>query len=101
VEGTGPGNRILTDDVKAFAKEKISGKDGTGTAGMGIQLPDFNKWGETERKPLSKVRQITAENTLKSWNANPHVTHFDKADVTNLEEFRRQYSKTGCRKSRG
>ncbi|MBR9997636.1 MAG: 2-oxo acid dehydrogenase subunit E2 [Cyclobacteriaceae bacterium] len=94
VEGTGPGNRILIDDVKAFAKEKISGKKGPGTVGMGFPLPDFSKWGETERKPLSKVRQITAENTWKSWNASPHVTHFDKTDITQLETFRNQYSKT-------
>jgi pyruvate dehydrogenase E2 component (dihydrolipoamide acetyltransferase) len=92
VEGTGPGNRIQTDDVKAYAKEKISGEEASGMAGMGIQLPDFEKWGKTERKPLSKVRQITAENTLRSWNANPHVTQFDKADITNLETFRNQYS---------
>jgi pyruvate dehydrogenase E2 component (dihydrolipoamide acetyltransferase) len=92
VEGTGPGNRILIDDVKAFAREKISGRESMGMGGMGIALPDFSKWGETERKPLSKVREITAENTWKSWNANPHVTQFDKADITGLEQFRNQYA---------
>jgi len=92
VEGTGPGNRILIDDVKAFAREKISGRESMGMGGMGITLPDFSKWGETERKPLSRVREITAENTWKSWNANPHVTQFDKADITGLEQFRKQYA---------
>jgi pyruvate dehydrogenase E2 component (dihydrolipoamide acetyltransferase) len=58
----------------------------------GIELPDFSKWGETERKPMNKVRQITAKNTLQSWNSIPHVTQFDKADITNLEKFRNQYS---------
>ncbi len=93
VQGTGPGERITLDDVKAFSKQKNEGQAGTGAIGKGFPLPDFSKWGETERKPLSKVRQITAENTLQSWNSIPHVTQFDKADVTGLEEFRKKHGK--------
>jgi pyruvate dehydrogenase E2 component (dihydrolipoamide acetyltransferase) len=92
VEGTGPGNRILIDDVKAFAREKISGEQSIGMYGMGVSLPDFSKWGDIERKPMDKIRIITAQNTWKSWNANPHVTQFDKADITGLEQFRNQYA---------
>ena len=92
VKGTAPGNRITLDDVKADSKEKNQ-QDKQGMAGAtGIELPDFSKWGETERKPMSKVRQITAKNTLQSWNSIPHVTQFDKADITNLENFRKQYA---------
>ncbi|HYX09900.1 MAG TPA: 2-oxo acid dehydrogenase subunit E2 [Bacteroidales bacterium] len=92
VKGTAPGNRITMDDVKAYSKEKNQ-QDKKGIAGAaGFELPDFSKWGDTERKPMSKVRQITAKNTLQSWNSIPHVTQFDKADITNLENFRKQYA---------
>jgi pyruvate dehydrogenase E2 component (dihydrolipoamide acetyltransferase) len=94
VQGTGPGERVTLDDVKAFAKRKNESQTGAGTISTGFQLPDFSRWGETEREPLSKVRQITAQNTLQSWNSIPHVTQFDKADVTALEEFRKKYGKT-------
>jgi pyruvate dehydrogenase E2 component (dihydrolipoamide acetyltransferase) len=93
VEGTGPGNRITTEDVKAFAKSKIS-KDGGSVPTTGkIELPDFSKWGEVERQSLSRIRQITGENTTNSWQSIPHVTQFDEADVTVLEEFRSKYAK--------
>lgn len=92
VKGSGPGGRISIDDVKAHSKKQNKGTQQTGF--KGYSLPDFSKWGETERKPMGKVREITAENTLQSWNSVPHVTQFDKADVTGLEEFRKKYSKT-------
>ena len=103
VEGTGPGGRISKDDVKAAAKEaseragdaaKGAGA-GTGGGALGLTgpLPDFSRWGETERVDLSQVRSIIAENTAASWRTIPHVTQFDKADVTALEEFRVKYGK--------
>ncbi len=94
VEGTGPGNRITTEDVKAFAKSRMSGEGRSVSTQSKIELPDFSKWGEIERQSLSRIRQITGENTTKSWQAIPHVTQFDEADVTALEEFRNKYAKS-------
>ena len=87
IEGTGPGNRITAEDVKAYAKEAIRG-NGKYTA---PSLPDFSQWGEVEREKASSIRKITAEGTTQSWQTIPHVTHFDKADIARLEIFREKY----------
>ena len=55
-------------------------------------LPDFSKWGEVERKPMSNIRRKTAEHLGHAWNAIPHVTQHDKADITALEALRKQYA---------
>lgn len=90
VRGSGPGGRISKEDVKAHVKETLEGGAGRGGARAGapsIPMPDFEKWGEVERKPLPQVRSIIADNTSFSWNEIPHVTHYDEADVTELNRF--------------
>ena len=57
-----------------------------------MPLPDFTKWGEVERKPMSNIRRKTAEHLGHAWNAIPHVTQHDKADITALEELRKRYA---------
>jgi pyruvate dehydrogenase E2 component (dihydrolipoamide acetyltransferase) len=96
VQGTGPGGRISLDDVKAFAKAALSGTGGAVVAAAGVPLqqralPDFSKFGEIERKPMSGVRRKTAEHLTSAWNTIPHVTQFDKADITDLEKVRQKY----------
>ncbi len=98
VSGTGPHGRISLDDVKAHTKRLITaGPSGSGvSSGGGIAtppLPDFSKYGEVERKPMNNIRKKTAEHLSHAWNAIPHVTQFDKADITNLEKLRKQFSK--------
>jgi pyruvate dehydrogenase E2 component (dihydrolipoamide acetyltransferase) len=95
VSGTGPGNRILAEDVKARAKEVVSRKEppAAGTVSEGAKLPDFSKWGEIERKPMSRIRKVTAQNMVQSWQTIPHVHQFDKSDITELEQFRQHYGK--------
>lgn len=80
--------RITQESLMDYAKgviSSVSAKPAKVTGG--IKLPDFSKWGETESTPLSSIRKTTAENTTKSWQHIPHVTQFDKADVTELEKF--------------
>jgi pyruvate dehydrogenase E2 component (dihydrolipoamide acetyltransferase) len=97
VNGTGPGGRISIDDVKVFAKsinEQIS-KSG-GTYSLGVQpesLPDFSKWGDVERKTMSNIRRKTAEHLSYAWSSIPHVTQYDKADITDLEVLRKKFAK--------
>src|SRR5262249_38097230 len=55
-------------------------------------LPDFSKWGEVERKPMSNIRRKTAEHLSHAWNVIPHVTQHDRADITALEELRKHYA---------
>ncbi|MGE0864161.1 MAG: 2-oxo acid dehydrogenase subunit E2 [Vicinamibacterales bacterium] len=98
VTGTGPGGRITQDDVKEFAK-RVMNSFGSGgqaaaaarPAGGGVALPDFSKWGEVERKAMSGIRRKTSEHLSNAWNTIPHVTQFDKADITNLEAMRKKY----------
>jgi pyruvate dehydrogenase E2 component (dihydrolipoamide acetyltransferase) len=69
----------------------VAGSVGAGAPRAARALPDFQKWGEVERQPWSNIRRTTAEHLSYAWNAIPHVTQFDKADVTALEELRRKY----------
>jgi pyruvate dehydrogenase E2 component (dihydrolipoamide acetyltransferase) len=55
-------------------------------------LPDFSRWGPVDVEPMSKVRLRTAEQMTRAWNSIPHVTHHDKADITELDRLRRQYA---------
>jgi len=86
VPGTGPGGRIGQADVKEHVKTLLAQP-----AGARIStgpLPDFSKWGEVEVRPMSNIRRKTAEHLSGAWQA-PHVTQHDRADVTELEAFRK------------
>jgi pyruvate dehydrogenase E2 component (dihydrolipoamide acetyltransferase) len=95
VPGMGPAGRISADDVKAYARRLLSGAAPAAAPGVAAApaapLPDFSKWGEIEREPMSGVRRKTAEHMSRSWTTVPHVTQFDVADITELEKFRKQY----------
>ncbi|MFT5366513.1 MAG: pyruvate dehydrogenase E2 component (dihydrolipoamide acetyltransferase) [Candidatus Latescibacterota bacterium] len=89
VSGTGSGGRILQDDVKTHVRsgQSVAPSVGTPTA---PPLPDFSKWGDIQRQPLSKIRQVIGKNMSVAWSQIPHVTQFDKADATDLEAFRQR-----------
>jgi pyruvate dehydrogenase E2 component (dihydrolipoamide acetyltransferase) len=105
VQGTGPDGRITQEDIKEHARRILSsvpssalgagGFAGAAAAVGGARalrpLPDFQKWGEVDRQPWSNIRRSTAEHLSYAWNAIPHVTQVDKADVTALEELRKTY----------
>lgn len=93
VKGTGPYNRITAEDVKAYAKAIIQQSGDKTAVREDYELPDFSKYGDIERQPMDKIRKITAENMTASWQTIPHVFQFDKADVTDLEAFRKKYEK--------
>ena len=98
VSGSGPKGRILLDDIQGFVKGVMSGSSAapvaSGSAGMGMSLLpwpslDFSKFGETELQPLSRIKKISGPNLHRNWVMMPHVTQFDDADITELEEFRK------------
>jgi pyruvate dehydrogenase E2 component (dihydrolipoamide acetyltransferase) len=95
VGGSGPGGRITSEDVHAFAKSIITGSREAAppVAVAARQLPDFSKYGEVEREPMSKIRQVTARNMAAAWGTIPHVTQNDTADITELEAARKRYAK--------
>ena len=97
VKGTGPGGRILLDDVKAYSKllhQQRNEVQHIRAEQHQQPLPDFTKFGEVERQAMSNIRFKTAEHLSHAWHTIPHVTQFDKADITALEEFRKSYAKT-------
>ena len=93
VAGTGEGGRISIDDVKAHAKRLVTTAFQSGGAAAAEPLPDFSRWGEVERQPMRAVRRKTAEHLSAAWTTIPHVTQFDLADITALEDLRKKYAK--------
>lgn len=94
VQGSGPGGRISRDDVKLYAKRLIQG---AGTSPMATPaatpLPDFTRWGSVREEPLANIRRATARAMTMSWTTIPHVTQYDRADVTQLDSMRRNFNK--------
>lgn len=93
VPGSGSEGRISIDDVKLFSKKLHQQRAAGGISGTRPPeaLPDFSKYGTIERKAMSKIRQKTASHLASAWNAIPHVTHFDRADISRLKELQDQY----------
>jgi pyruvate dehydrogenase E2 component (dihydrolipoamide acetyltransferase) len=93
VKGTGRKGRVLKEDVQAYVKKQLASPASSGaSSGAGIPpIPsiDFSKFGETELRPMSRIKQATAKNLHRSWLNVPHVTQFDEADITELEIFRK------------
>ncbi len=94
VPGTGSGGRISLEDVKGYAKQLNLGRSAQAVAESAVSrpLPDFAKWGTINRQPMNNIRKKTAEHLSNAWTTIPHVTQFDKADITELEKLRKNYS---------
>jgi len=94
VQGSGPSGRISVEDVKAHAKRIVEGAGQRSSgAPAAAPLPDFSRFGEIERQPMRAVRRKTAEHLGVAWATVPHVTQFDVADITALDELRKKYAK--------
>ena len=93
IHGSGPGGRISTDDVTAYARGLLAGAPGGGRAAAPAPLPDFSAWGPVERKPMSGVRRTTAHRLTQAWNTVPHVFQHDRADITSADALRQRLSK--------
>ncbi|MCK5361135.1 MAG: dihydrolipoyllysine-residue acetyltransferase, partial [Gammaproteobacteria bacterium] len=101
VRGSGPKARILKDDVQSFVKQAM--QKGPSTPSAGSALPsvpkvDFAKFGEIESRPLSRIKKIAGKHLHACWLNIPHVTQFDEADTTDLEEFRKSMKDEAARK---
>ena len=100
VKGSGPKGRIVKDDVHAYVKSQLQqAQQGSGVAtgsGIpGVKLPDFSQFGEIEREGMSRMMAATATNMQRSWLNVPHVTQFDDADITEMEDFRKAQKAAG------
>lgn len=117
VRGTGPGGRIVREDVERFALAGPSGREaGRGSkaasapdtmldapvsppaeiparpgSDVAEPLPDFSQWGKVRREKIPQIRKAIARQMSRAWATIPHVTHADEADVTDLEGFRKEH----------
>ncbi len=118
VHGTGPGGRIVREDVERFG---IAGPTGQGVRApaaaqqaeapaartaapaerrpaqvvpampaAGEPLPDFSQWGPIRREAVPQIRKTIARQMVRAWTL-PRVTHGDESDITDLESFRREH----------
>jgi len=93
VTGSGRKGRVLKEDVKAHVKQAMEAPAAAAGGGLGVPpMPeiDFSEFGEIETKPLTKINKLTGQNLHRNWVTVPHVTQFDKADITDLEAFRKE-----------
>lgn len=102
VKGTGPGGRITPEDVKEFARAQLQPAAKTAPANAppaaSAALPDFTRWGDVERVPLTNIRKRTIESLSRSWSEIPHVTQVEEADITDLEALRRRHAERAAAK---
>lgn len=95
VKGSGNKGRILVEDIKAYVKEQLNKPASASSIGFGFSLPeskeiDFSQFGKVNRVELSRVQKISGPFLHKNYLSAPHVTQFDEADITELEEFRKE-----------
>ncbi|GFD95308.1 acetyltransferase component of pyruvate dehydrogenase complex [Alteromonas sp. KUL156] len=101
VSGSGPKNRILKEDVQAYVKAELAKPRtaaASGSAPVGdnvlqivpVKPVDHSKFGEIEEQPLSRIQKISGPFLHRNWATIPHVTQFDEADITDVEEFRKE-----------
>jgi pyruvate dehydrogenase E2 component (dihydrolipoamide acetyltransferase) len=89
VAGSGRRGRILKEDVQLFVKTSFSMGTPQSQMPENRPLPDFSKSGPVTKVTLPRIRQVSAKNLQRNWQTIPHVTHFDEADITELEELRK------------
>ncbi|MGQ9510883.1 MAG: 2-oxo acid dehydrogenase subunit E2 [Thermaceae bacterium] len=92
VVGTGLAGRITAEDVRKAAGLLPGGPPPPSPVAEKPALPDFSKWGPIRREAMSSVRKATLRAMERAWSQIPMVTHFDQADVTELEEVRKKYA---------
>jgi pyruvate dehydrogenase E2 component (dihydrolipoamide acetyltransferase) len=100
VRGTGSGGRIEMGDLRAYIQRLEAGAAKGKPAAPGAAAPakppaeqiDFSKWGPVSKKPMTQLRQVIARRMWENWNAIPHVTQFDDADFTRLNELRKKFA---------
>lgn len=113
VNGTGRKGRVVKEDVQNYVKQlvkqvesgAVSSGSGAGNS-MGFDLiawpkVDFAKFGEVEAKPLSRIQKLSGANLHRNWVRIPHVTQFDEADITGLEDFRKEQNSLAEKKKLG
>ncbi|MGB9098416.1 pyruvate dehydrogenase complex dihydrolipoyllysine-residue acetyltransferase [Erwinia sp.] len=106
VKGTGRKGRILKEDVQSYVKDAVKRAESAPAAAAGGGIPgmlpwpkvDFSKFGEIEEVELGRIQKISGANLSRNWIVIPHVTQHDKADITEVENFRKQQNDEAAKK---
>ena len=97
IKATGPKGRTTKDDLHSFIKQKMV--QGVGSSNYIQPQIDFSQWGEVENNPLTKIQKITGSRLQQAWQTVPHVSQFDEADISILDDKRQDYVKEGHKKN--
>lgn len=112
VAGTARKGRVQREDVQNYVKNIIAqvtaGKGSVTSSGNSVGFDlipwpkvDFSKFGAVEEKPLSRIQKLSGANLHRNWVRIPHVTQFDEADITDLEDFRKEQNALAEKKKLG
>ena len=97
INGTGPKKRTTKEDLHSFIKMQMAMS--TGKPVTVKKEIDFSQWGEIETLKLSKINKITGQRLQQAWQEIPHVTQYDKADITDVDILRKKLKKEGLEKN--
>ena len=102
IKGSENGGRIVLGDLRNYVQrlQKLSAQGRPASAGAAggpgkaasTSLPDFSKWGQIAKRPMTALRKVISQRMTENWNAIPHVTQFEEADITRLMELRKKFA---------
>ncbi|MEL0628162.1 pyruvate dehydrogenase complex dihydrolipoyllysine-residue acetyltransferase [Psychromonas aquatilis] len=104
IASTGPKGRTTKEDVQKYVKAQLQAAKSGGAGGLAVAAApkvDFAKFGEVEVKELSRIQKISGPALHRNWVTIPHVTQFDEADITELEEFRKEQNAIALKQDLG
>jgi len=97
VAGSGVKGRITKEDIQNFVKQKINTPAAGGSAIPPVPVVNFEKFGDIENVELSRIKKISGKHLHACWLNIPHVTQFDEADITELEQFRKENKESAAK----
>ena len=103
IEGTGPDGRITQEDIRGSVRVSTGPASRSKMQGGGVESPSVasgvegeaseDAYGPILRSRMPKIRVTIAKNMVRSKATAAHVTNFDDADITELEQIRQSSKK--------
>ena len=88
INGTGLKGRVTKNDLHAYIKTQMY-RDPSREQRPSMPKIDFSQWGKITKQPLTKIKHITGERLQLAWQTIPHVTQFNKADISKMDANRK------------
>ena len=88
IKGTGAKGRTTKEDLHNYIRMKM--QEGSGLSRPSKKPIDFSQWGDIEYQKLTKVNKITGSRLQEAWQDIPHVTQYNSADITDLNNYRKK-----------